>query len=103
MLSWETKMNPQCFSFFGLRLLLIQCGPCSEKRASGGRRSWLSPGTQRRSCLLFASSEKNKLNLVLADMMESVDMPGLGSGDFDVHGGSSPSIRTNWNLKLCHH
>lgn len=30
-----------------------------------------------------------------ADMMELVDMPGLGSGDHNVRGGSSPSIRTS--------
>jgi hypothetical protein len=30
-------------------------------------------------------------------MMELVDMPGLGSGDHNVHGGSSPSIRTSLN------
>lgn len=29
--------------------------------------------------------------------MELVDMPGLGSGDHNVRGGSSPSIRTSWN------
>lgn len=36
---------------------------------------------------------------LLADMMELVDMPGLGSGDHN-RGGSSPSIRSGWNVEV---
>lgn len=43
----------------------------------------------------------HRLNQILADMMELVDMPGLGSGDYNVCGGSSPSIRTSRNFKFC--
>ena len=45
----------------------------------------------------------HRLNQILADMMELVDMPGLGSGDYNVCGGSSPSIRTSRNFKFCDH
>jgi len=37
-----------------------------------------------------------------ADMMELVDMPGLGSGDHN-RGGSSPSIRTRGNWEVMNH
>ena len=45
----------------------------------------------------------HRLNQILADMMELVDMPGLGSGDYNVCGGSSPSIRISRNFKFCDH